>query len=443
MSPAHGRRVTLSRVLVASLATRTLAIRSTNSREVAAELASEKDGETSFNVFHYNILADSYAQNSMPWFLFGLPHTDKLMPQSRRDRVEAEYWSRPPHMGTINNAYNGVLSQSEVDLIQDYDRKYFQWKCREVQLLHEILPCLDDYPEVPEECPDVKQHFVKKKCPEIISLVEWDQYHNPVFQKRFKAAGYEGALAVRPRGKKDGAALYWKKERFQMVSKPIRMNYQDFNQTGLNFKEDRAMIATTLYDKVKKKKVVAVSTHLMRNPELAENDPKRMIQIHQMMNQVSCYSASNGAHALLVFGDLNSEPSSWTHVALQHGWPDCPGSEKGMEDLALSLHECTNDCQHVCSTKTQVREMWIDYIFASGKSLKSNGFHVARCPKTAIPNADHPSDHLPVGATLDWKDDFDGEPLDRCGGAMPKAQRWMSVDLGSEPWPELEDDLDA
>jgi len=166
--------------------------------------------------------------------------------------------------------------------------------------------------------------------------------------------------------------------------------------------EDRAMLAVALRDRAQPgegKRLVAAAVHLMRNPEDVGKDAMRMLEVSQMMRALSCFVAEVGAEGLIVMGDFNAVPQSWTHLFALHGWQDCIGSEKGIQDAFDEVEWGPRN--ESCTTRTGARSLWVDYIFFSARTMALSGRpEVERCPPGPIPDATHPSDHLPVAATL-------------------------------------------
>eukprot|EP00933_Yihiella_yeosuensis_P024685 TRINITY_DN19132_c1_g2_i1.p1 TRINITY_DN19132_c1_g2~~TRINITY_DN19132_c1_g2_i1.p1 ORF type:complete len:125 (-),score=10.77 TRINITY_DN19132_c1_g2_i1:336-671(-) len=58
-----------------------------------------------------------------------------------------------------------------------------------------------------------------------------------------------------------------------------------------------------------------------------------------------------------------------------------------------------------CTSKTGARNVWIDYIFYSSKTMDVESAAIEKCPPGPIPDENHPSDHLPVRAAIRFRSD--------------------------------------
>merc|ERR1712137_253741 len=137
-----------------------------------------------------------------------------------------------------------------------------------------------------------------------------------------------------------------------------------------------------------------------------------MLQVSQMMNELIVFVSEHAATGLVALGDFNAVPNSWTHVFMEKGWLECPQSNKTMLD-AFDVYRKQNP--GACTARTNTRTMWIDYAFFSSATLESVNVEVAACPAGPIPDATHPSDHLPVKATFRFR--ADATLIGHCFGA--------------------------
>jgi len=74
-----------------------------------------------------------------------------------------------------------------------------------------------------------------------------------------------------------------------------------------------------------------------------------------------------------------------------------------------------------CTTKTDSREMWIDHVFYSCQTLQVKGLFKDPCPFSGMPNAQNPSDHLPVAVKFEWQS---LDQLGPCNQAVQKITRF-------------------
>lgn len=235
---------------------------------------------------------------------------------------------------------------------------------------------------------------------DVLSFVEMDHFEE--FQAALSGT-HDGAFLRRPRKNSvDGSCLFWNRQRFQLVGNAVNVTFQDWEPKKPEvFHEDRVMLAVPLL--LEEHVLVFASLHLMRNPEDTGKDAVRILEVSQMMKSLSCLVADVGAHGLVIMGDFNAVPESWTHTFLLHGWQDCPRSEKQMrgafDHVQWECASCHEANPSVCTTRTNARSMWVDYIFYSSRTLELNEEpKIDHCPDEPIPDKFHPSDHLPLRA---------------------------------------------
>lgn len=330
-------------------------------------------GAPTINVAHYNILASYLGNNREPWFLLPLNLTAE-----ERAQLVAKYYEKDTlgaYRHSFADGFGGLLHASQQKEVEAFD-KVFQWEARAPKLVDTI----------------------RRLDADILSLVEVDHFD---YFRDALAETFDGSFAKRPRPDSlDGSSLFWRRERFVVVQEPMSATFADWQpRQGDVLHEDRVMLAVALRDRLDGRVVVAASVHLMRNPEETGKDPMRMLEVSQMMRSLSCFVSAVGADGLVVMGDFNAVPQSWTHLFLLHGWQDCPEAEKGMRDAFDCLEWGPRET--ACTTKTAARSMWIDYVFYSGQTMElASSPEVEPCPQGPIPDENHPSDHLPVRATV-------------------------------------------
>uniref|UniRef100_A0A7S0BA46 Endonuclease/exonuclease/phosphatase domain-containing protein n=1 Tax=Pyrodinium bahamense TaxID=73915 RepID=A0A7S0BA46_9DINO len=375
----------------------------------------DEAGPHPFSVGQYNILAKYLGDNREPWFLYPLN-----LSETERYAIQKNFLTKDNGGNYINNfgnGFGGVLSPEQRRQVQAANAP-FAWENREQKLLQ----------------------TAKGLDVDILSLVELDTY------EEFRAAlspEYASAFVKRPRSSShDGCGIFWRKGRFEPVAEPLKVTFDDWTPGKARSRKDRALLVVALRDRLDGRVLVAASTHLMRNPEDKGKDPQRMLQVAQMMSRISCYVAEVGAAGLVVLGDFNALPDSWTHMLMLKGWQDCPDSEKRMVDAADVMTGERAFPQHgFCTSRTKARTMWIDYVFVSSKTIDVvDGPIVESCPAEPIPDSSHPSDHLPVRVMLRFRED--AEVLGHCAVKEPSSELelggWLRDALGMDSSPRVD-----
>lgn len=343
---------------------------------VVSPVAAIADTAVAFTVAHYNILASYAANNRNPWFLMPLN-----LSSQERAAIMARYYEREASGGyryRFVDGYGGLLTPAQVEEVRVNDIG-FKWDVRGPKLLREV----------------------QRLDADVLSLVEMDRFEE---FRQVLAPTHASAFTKRPRARSsDGSSLFWRRDRFEAIGAPINVTFEDWEPRQAEVHhEDRVMLAVALRDRLDGRVSVVASVHLMRNPEDVGKDPMRMLEVSQMMQALSCFVADVGAAGLIVMGDFNAVPESWTHTFMLHGWQDCADSAKGMRGAFDAIKWGSPDaCTPVCTTKTLARCMWVDYIFYSGRTLELHGQpHIDPCPKGPMPDEQHPSDHLPLRASF-------------------------------------------
>mmetsp|Transcript_13001 Transcript_13001/g.29507 ORF Transcript_13001/g.29507 Transcript_13001/m.29507 type:complete len:382 (+) Transcript_13001:73-1218(+) len=332
----------------------------------------DSSGEIRFA--HYNILASYLGKNSEPWFLLPLNISSEF-----RDSLLTRYYRKDEHgvcSSGFHDAFGGLLNSMDMAQVEEYNRQFFDWNVRG-PLVIGVVQSLDA---------------------DIISLVEMDRFDE--FAQAL-AGEYDGAFAKRPRPESlDGSSLFWRHDRFELVGEPMNFTFQDWEPTECDeYHEDRVMVAAALRDRHSGDIIVVASVHLARNPEDKGKDPMRMLEVSQMMRGLSCFVTQVHATGLVIMGDFNAVPQSFTHAFLLHGWQDCPEADKNMRGVFDKV--VWQSGEGLCTTKTLARALWIDYIFYSNATMDvAEAPQVDTCPDGPIPDGRHPSDHIPLQATL-------------------------------------------
>lgn len=432
---------------------------------ISGRLASEPPA---FTVKQYNILAGYLGQNTQPWFLYG-----KDLSKSERELMMKRFYEKDPVTGKYINNYatgfgknaNGELFVNTDDKarIEAIDRAAFEWEGRKWRLLEEILR--DD--------------------PAIVLLEELDHYTD-FFDPQMRLKGYDSVWEKRPRrSSDDGCGIFWKRERFSLDAKRafqlkdpsevtgswdadfhgvisrgrgVGQNVTYGERKDVEYKNDRIALAAIIRDlhpAAEGRRVLAISTHLQRNPEKRGQDAIRKIEMGQIRMAAIDFGVVNnldpdfrygpggkrlvGRDAVIFGGDLNYE-------RIDEG--GTRGSQHTLEEAAEIAMDSGWFCDAFpsspnddgCTTVTTARKMWIDYLRYSIVGLEAQAMLKDPCPANPIPDVSHPSDHVPIAVRFAWR------PLDQVWGSgefsdfCEERHRSQSLEPFSDPAPGAHDD---
>jgi len=318
-----------------------------------------------FTAAHYNILARTLGRNDAPWFLFPLVDLDYGKP-SRRSEIAREFGNQH----TLEDRFGGKLTSDEADRVREYE-KYFHWANRVSKIVHQLTSSRFD----------------------VISLVELDEFR--YFHQALH--GYDAEFLKRPRqGSPDGCAIFWNTEKFESIrdtsgkTRSLKLVYQDVKIGAHESTPDRVLLAVALQSN--NKLLVVVSTHLAKLPEDGNQELLRVEEAAQLIVSVTDFMRSVNAHRVVVMGDFNAWPTSWTRMVFEHSWANGAGGFMRMSDAFESFRASKGE--NACTSRTASRKVWIDYIFYSSDSLELLSTDVEDCPESPIPDERHPSDHL-------------------------------------------------
>lgn len=335
-------------------------------------------GGPTFSVMQFNILADYLADNGQPWFLMPLDITEEF-----RHQLLKKFYTKVEGKYTFNlwkNCFGGLLQKDWCKQVEKH-QKIFEWKRRQPRLINTIRSLDAD----------------------IFSLVELDHYEE--FVNEF--LDYNSTFAKRPSNRSlDGSSIFWRRARFEAVGNPVHEFFKDmdiaqFVDPEYQWSHDRVMTAIALRDKMTEQILVVVSLHLMKSPEDLSYDAVRVIEAGQAMYHVSCLKDEHNAVGIIVLGDFNAFPGSYTHAFMLHGWQRCDKPDWSIQDAFSPIRRAR---PKACTSRTVARELWLDYIFYSSGTMSINGQpEVDPCPAEPMPSDQYPSDHLPLKATLQWQ----------------------------------------
>ena len=117
------------------------------------------------------------------------------------------------------------------------------------------------------------------------------------------------------------------------------------------------------------------------------------------------------SQAVVVCGDFNTPPdeaATWSGAIapgceFDTGFADGAFTWGGrvLRDAFEPAHGWQGARTDVCTSKNGDRTLWIDYLFHDAALVPSDRSDVS-APAAAIPDADHPSDHLPLACTFSF-----------------------------------------
>jgi len=356
--------------------------------------ASEHDS-VSFKVAQYNILAGYLGDNRQPWFMYGVDLT-----QERRAAIMTKFYEKGPDGKYANAGWPkyvvGILSDEEMRAIEEVHESVFSWERRRPALLRVIEGWEAD----------------------LISLVECDHYHS-FFKPQLEQRGYGSVYKRRPRpSSDDGCAIFFRKGVFRLVASTALEFVDKYDpKTGQTYKDRVGLVA--LLEHVSGRRLTFISTHLARNPEDPTQTKSRAKQTAQLLKGLTDFADTHGAldEPALLAGDLNT-----TNI-------------RQIADIARTVFELCRKPAHpfmfsaaappsLPTSVTTTRRMCIDYLFMqSSISVIEQAPMQSLSMSNPIPNAEHPSDHLPIVFTLAFR--ANATQLEHL------ARMWALVVLGS------------
>jgi len=147
-----------------------------------------------------------------------------------------------------------------------------------------------------------------------------------------------------------------------------------------------------------KRKILVGTTHLDKSPNSVQKSLSRINQM-SVLNVIQGHLADRWDVKLeedivLLAGDLNTDAQEQTMVKQ----PALAGKDYKLTQMSIQPNS------NSCTTLTEDRNLWIDYIFHAGQA-EVTGTSVPLRPCQTMPNFEQASDHFAVTATLRWKDD--------------------------------------
>ncbi|CAE7333795.1 unnamed protein product [Symbiodinium microadriaticum] len=234
------------------------------------------------------------------------------------------------------------------------------------------------------------------------------------FRDALAARGYEGALFLGPGQEKVGVGLFWQRERASMVDTfpkdqvvPCGMETGsygnvDLKEAGLRDMDRR--LAGFVKLTVDELPTLLCGTHLMTGSRDKEGKIRQqeLVTIADLMKAW----ADPGAGVILC-GDFNVNSRGFLEEHIWEGTGYVRDSDtkanrfcwqrSGASPLILrdAFDSCYGD-EACSSTRTGTRLETIDYIFFDEEAYTLLDSSKLRCPEQPMPNAEEPSDHIPV-----------------------------------------------
>ena len=352
---------------------RTISQRFTRSAEVVLE---KPASPVIVRCGQYNVLASYLGDNRQPWFLHGL----STLTQDRRSKIIEKFYERD-ESGRYKNVgwprwAEELMTAEEQQLVEEEHERHFKWEARKERLLQRIVALDAD----------------------VLSLVELDRWED-WFAPALKQHGYSSIWCKRPRETShDGCAVFWRDPFSLIAHKSIEFIDRADPVTGRTYK-DRVCIFALLQTTCGQR-MLFLSTHLARNPDDPTMDRIRVRETAQLLYALTAFAREHGAidAPVVMAGDFNT--TNFRQLAA----------------AARTLFELSHETVHpfvfnafaAASQPTSVtacRKMCIDYIFFEPSKLELLEVldqPALECCKP-IPNAEHPSDHLPVLLTMRFR----------------------------------------
>lgn len=315
---------------------------------------------TSFKAVEYNILADAYATNTRP-YLFYFDGSKATLDDKTREKYIQEFNSRQ-------------FDETKVDkkvmaAVKEYQEAFFAWDKRKDKIITTI----------------------KSKKPDVLVLVEED--HADFFKTELAKLGLDEAKYAQRPGRKDGAGIYFNKKIFTVQASGQQQFGEEAKKTTQ--KDWDRLYAWAVLETVAEPKssLLVIATHLMRNPEDAALEKLRVAEL-KMIDEFIAKEVKKKPHLnVLVMGDFNAEPTG-----------------DAVKYITTTAGQKLSDAAQAkgvtgATSVTLARDVRIDYAL-NNKELTPTAFDAQPESSTlktkthGIPDATHPSDHIPIGVTF-------------------------------------------
>ncbi|KAF6204657.1 hypothetical protein GE061_018817 [Apolygus lucorum] len=241
----------------------------------------------------------------------------KTLDEIRRTELLWQKPSAPGGTAVVTVLNHNVLAQDLIDihphLYRHHNPDDLVWEKRQELLLDEFLSSNAD----------------------IIALQEVQQDHIEPFYSRLEDYGYHGTFKKRTSpDKTDGCALYYKRDVFDL----IELQEVEYFQPGVEvLNRPNVAIIAKLRHKRNHKELVIANTHLLYNPKRWNI---RLAQIQILLAEIRRIIGSSKSPAVMIVGDLNSDPQSPIIKLLEKGYFET--EEPLLPDYLGILPNCTH-----------------------------------------------------------------------------------------------------
>lgn len=334
-----------------------------------------KDARRTVSVLQYNILASYLGRNTLPWFLYGAEVTSESRAKVFKKYLERQEDGQPAYSwpGYVED----ILSPHEIALVEAQD-DHFRWEHRRDKLASQIRDFDAD----------------------VVSLVENDQHH---FFSQTLADRWDSVFHKRPREcSLDGCSVFWRRSKFHLRAWE-GFDYVDALDDKGRERKDRSCLMVLLKWQGSNSSLVAVSTHLAKDPDNRSQTAIRVRQVSQLVERLTAFTGNHGAKdaPVVLLGDLNAR-----HFGEIRGITRTVWQIKGS-----NIHKflwSASDVPTGPTSITNARQCRIDCVqFMSSQLEVLEVGDVPQLPMgVAIPNDEHPSDHLPVYVEFQLKDSW-------------------------------------
>ena len=427
----------------------------------------ERVAPAEFSVFHYNVLADQYASNLQPWFLYG---AEPCVSEAERVALTERFYQRDKLGAFVNRGWpswapDRLLSPPRRAAIESLDADVFAWRKRSARLWAEVS---------------------RADC-DVVTLAECDHYAD-FWEPRLRGAGYESIWRKRPRGSSaDGCTIGWRAATFELVAEG-GVDFADSIEKQAKGQLDRTFLVSLLrFRRNPSQRLLVATTHLARNPEKKSQTLPRSFQYSLLFRELLTFATAHDAvqaplapqpplaplapkdsssHIwqvpVVLTGDLNAQcvdelsgiakgiavmMGGFDKVHPSHIWQALPTQPFPYMAGAPRPHGPSHiwqvhpgltallDVPTGPTTKTDAREMRIDYVLYQTSKLVLRAVSPVPLLSSPIPNAEHPSDHTPICATFQFRSSY--------AQLEENARTWLNVVArpGSSARPLLPNEL--
>jgi CCR4-NOT transcription complex subunit 6 len=216
---------------------------------------------------------------------------------------------------------------------------------------------------------------------DIICLQEVELEVFSALRMRLGELGYGSQYARKRAGKVDGCATFYRQGLFELVDANIIL-YAD----GHGAEADSGNIALVAVLRSNAGSIGVINTHLTWDPPEAALEARLGYrQVSQLLRDYK--GMESEMRSWVIAGDFNATPESSTIALL------------GSAGLDFAHRHLPG----VYTCNANARAQMIDYLFYSA-ALRAEPLPLPRVDdRTALPSAEHPSDHVPVRAKFHWK----------------------------------------